>query len=115
MSRKNLDTEFYAIQIRRLAAMHQSGGGTLKIKKLVDNVIASMEAMLKFEEDVQVMKWSELFKNLDAYMSKFSDPNWMTIILYARRQISQKKSTAKTRYKNAQNAKSAPYSITRHR
>jgi len=37
-----LDTVFYAFQIRQLAARHQSGEDLRQIKNLVDDVIRSM-------------------------------------------------------------------------
>jgi len=43
--------------------------------------------------------WSELFKNLNTFTNKCSDPDWMTVIAYARRQVSRKKGAAKARLK----------------
>jgi len=104
-----LDTVVYAFQIRQLAARHQSGEDLRQIKNLVDDVIRSMEVNLKYhyhyhyhyhyQNRLHLKMWSELFKNLNTFTNKCSDPDWMTVIAYARRQVSRKKGAAKARLK----------------
>lgn len=95
------DTVFYALQIRRLAARHQAGEGLDDIKLMVDDIMRSIEEQYDYNYDyyLQMEKWAELFGNLDVYITKFSAPEWMTIIYYARRLVSRKKNNAKARLK----------------
>lgn len=97
--RNDFDTEFYALQIRQLAAQYQSGAELSEIKALVDKSIKSMESILQYDCDYQLQKWSELFESLHAYANKFSDPDWMTVMSYARKQVSRKKGAANARHK----------------
>lgn len=101
MLTEDFDTEAYAFQIRQLAAQYQSGANLSQIKRLVDLEIISMETNLKYhyQSRFHLNMWSSLFQNLNAYVTKHSDPKWLTVIVYARRQVSRKKGAAKTRIK----------------
>ncbi|MBZ6385914.1 hypothetical protein [Pantoea piersonii] len=101
MLRVDFNTEFYAFQIRQLAARYQCGEGLKDIEKLVDSVIISMEEKLKrdYVNRFHLEIWSQLFENLNAYINKFSDPAWMMVIAYAKRQVMRKKGAAKAKFK----------------
>lgn len=98
-----VDTQFYASEIRRLAIRHQARGSLSEAKVRVDDTIKSMQATLDYDCDLQIKKWSELFDNLGEYSNNHAAPEWKTVILYARGRVNCKRHSAKFRRKRFYN------------
>lgn len=96
---KKVDINDYALELRRIAAGYQSGEKLTEVKKKVDHLIDGMKAALTSDAQVQVQKWGELADALNVYMRKTADPDWSTIMAYARRKVNRSKQNAMYRRK----------------
>lgn len=97
----SFDTEFYVLKIRRMAAGFQSGECLNEIKESVDALIKIVEVQLRREPKSEVEGWAQLLCRLHGISRNTADPDWMTVIAYARRRINTKKHTAITRRKKS--------------
>lgn len=96
-----VDTQFYVLEIRRLAASYQMGDSLSEVRVRVDDTIKSMQAMLGYDSDYQAEKWAELFNELGAFSTNNADPEWHSVIAYARRKVNCKKHSAIFRCKRS--------------
>ena len=89
-----VDSHFYILQLRRLAARHQTGESLNTIMQDVEELIKSYEKKLGNDCDYQVASWGELSRKLTLFVRNTSDPRWVSVISYARKRINSKKQTA---------------------
>lgn len=87
MSALDLDVEIYAVQLRKLAAFHQSGTSIAEVKLRVDNTIQHMKDLLGKDKKHQTLKWNELLVALEKFSRNTADPKWMLVIRHAKHRI----------------------------
>lgn len=87
MNALELDVEIFAIQLRKLAAFHQSGTSIAEVKLQVDNTIQQMKDALVKDKIHQTQKWNELLVALEKFCSNNADPKWMLVIRHARHRV----------------------------
>jgi hypothetical protein len=90
----DFDVEFYAVQLRKLAAFHQSGKSLTEVKVQVDATIQHMKESLGKDKTQQVMKWDELLKALEKFNRNTAHPMWMAVIKHAKHRIKSRIQTA---------------------
>ncbi|MBK5013910.1 hypothetical protein [Pantoea sp. S62] len=91
---KNTESEYYLLQIRKLAARCQQGESYVSVKEQVRAVVESYKKLLGKNPHSQVKGWSALFDSLGGYLNNNSAPEWVSVIFYARKIINLKKHTA---------------------
>ncbi|MCG7368767.1 hypothetical protein OJE16_01310 [Pantoea tagorei] len=69
------------------------------VKKKVDGLIDTLKSSLASDAQLQVQAWSELAEALSHYMKNTADPDWTTIMAYARRKVNRSKQNAMFRRK----------------
>ncbi|MGK3123888.1 hypothetical protein ACCY16_07130 [Candidatus Pantoea formicae] len=98
-----LDIEFFALQLRKHAAAHQTGMCLQEAKHHVDLTLQQMKEVLGKDKVFQVLKWNELLAMLDKFNSNTQDPMWRTVINHARFRVKSRRSTiihARRRFKD---------------
>ncbi|MEZ3498390.1 hypothetical protein [Pantoea sp. KPR_PJ] len=90
----NIDIDNYALELRRIAASYQTGDTLSSVKKKVDELMDALKASLAHDSHLQVEKWSELAQALNLCMRNTADPNWTTVMAYARRKVNRSKQNA---------------------
>ena len=90
----DFDVEFYAVQLRKLAAFHQSGKSLTEVKMQVDATIQHMKETLGKDKTQQVVKWDELLTALEKFNRNTAHPMWMAVIKHAKRRIKSRIQTA---------------------
>lgn len=83
----DLDVEIYAVQLRKLAAFHQSGTSIAEVKLRVDNTIQHMKDLLGKDKAHQTLKWNELLVALEKFSRNTADPKWMLVIRHAKHRV----------------------------
>lgn len=88
----NIDVEFYALKIRRLASAHQSGMELKIAKTEADLILNSLKARFVQEgvaqdKCMQAQIWKRLLNSLKRYINSQIHPAWLTIIRYTSRQV----------------------------
>ena len=94
-----VDVDHYALELRRIAAGYQTGEKLPDVKKKVDGLIDTLKTTLASDAQQQVQTWSELADALSHYMKNTADPDWTTIMAYARRKVNRSKQNAMFRRK----------------
>ena len=85
----------YVIEIRKLAALHQSGTPFGEVKIRVDFVIQSIEDLSFKDKDFQFRLWSDLLFALEKYITVMAHPQWLDVIAHARNKIKIKRKNLK--------------------
>ncbi len=96
---KKVDIGHYALELRRIAAGYQTGETLPEVKKKVDGVIETLKTTLTSDAQIQVQKWGELADALSFYMKNTADPDWTTVMAYAKRKVNRSKQNAMFRRK----------------
>lgn len=94
-----VDIDHYALELRRIAAGYQTGEKLPDVKKKVDGLIDALKMTLASDAQLQVQKWSELAEALSFYMKNTADPDWTTVMSYAKRKVNRSKQNAMFRRK----------------
>ncbi|WP_313683791.1 hypothetical protein [Pantoea sp.] len=92
---KNIDINFFAIEIKKLAAEYQSGKALKEVKADVDELIQSIREIIGPDKEVQIEKWSFLLDALEGYRNCRADPAWSIVMSHAVRRIKSRRSSAK--------------------
>jgi hypothetical protein len=92
---KTIDINIFAIEIKKLAAEHQSGRPLREVKTDVDEVIQSLRVIIGPDKTVQIENWSFLLEALDRYRNSRADPKWSKVIAHAIKRIKSRRSSAK--------------------
>ncbi|MBP2197209.1 hypothetical protein [Pantoea cypripedii] len=92
---KTIDINIFAIEIKKLAAEHQSGRPLSEVKTDVDGVIQSLRVIIGPDKEAQIENWSFLLESLDGYRNSRADPKWSTVISHAIKRIKNRRSSAK--------------------
>ncbi|MFT4274036.1 MAG: hypothetical protein QM578_23790 [Pantoea sp.] len=92
---KTIDINFFAIEIKKLAAEHQSGRPLREVKTDVDGVIQSFRVIVGPDKVVQIEYWSFLLEALDGYRNSRADPKWSMVVAHAIKRIKSRRSSAK--------------------
>ncbi|RPD94684.1 hypothetical protein BBB56_20485 [Candidatus Pantoea deserta] len=90
----NIDINHYALELRRIAASYQTGDTLTDVKKKVDALMDALKAALASDTHLQVQKWSELAEALNNSMRNTADPDWTTVMAYARSKVNRSKQNA---------------------
>lgn len=94
MRENEIDINYYATEIRKLAAAHQAGESLNDVKGKVDRLIQQMKETLGNDKVWQAEKWDALLYELNIYLTNKVDPKWMTVISHAKFRIKSRKQTA---------------------
>ncbi|KJV48769.1 hypothetical protein VH86_09180 [Pantoea sp. BL1] len=94
LSALEVNVEIFAIQLRKLAAIHQSGTSIAEVKLQVDNTIQHMKDSLGKDKTLQALKWHELLIALEKFSRNTADPKWMLVIKHAKHRIKSRIQTA---------------------
>ena len=94
-----VDINHYALELRRIAASYQTGEKLTDVKKRVDALINSLKLSLASDAQLQVQKLSELAEALSFCMKNTADPDWTTVMAYAKRKVNRSKQNAMFRRK----------------
>lgn len=86
---------FFAIEIKKLAAEYQSGKVLQEVKADVDGLIQSIRESIGPDKKVQIEQWSILLEALEGYRNSRADPAWSIVISHAVRRIKSRRSSAK--------------------
>jgi len=93
MEAYNPDIDFFPLRLRKHAAAYQTGMSLREAKLNVDSTLHLLKTSLGDDKEFQLKKWTELLSSLDSYLSKTSDPLWITVINYARLRVKSRRST----------------------
>lgn len=94
MSDNEVDIQYYATEIRKLAAAHQAGEALIETKAKVDKLIQSMKDALSGDKNQQAQKWAALLAEMSIYLTNKVDPKWMTVISHAKTRIKSRRQSA---------------------
>ncbi|MGK3126446.1 hypothetical protein ACCY16_20225 [Candidatus Pantoea formicae] len=84
----------FAVQIRKLAAQHQTGRPLKEVKAEVDFLIQSIREALGPDKRFQIKIWSQLLAELEMYQNSRADPRWQRVISHAKFRVKSRKKTA---------------------
>lgn len=90
----NIDINNYALELRRIAASYQTGETLSDVKKRVDVLMDALKTSLPSDTQLQVQTWSELAVALNVSMRNTADPDWTTVMAYAKRKVNRSKQNA---------------------
>lgn len=93
MRENGLDLQFYVVEIRKIAAAHQSGLSLLEAKRQVDSTIQHMRINLRDDKSYQARQWSTLLDALKTYNRNTVDPRWAKVINHANFRIKSRLNT----------------------
>lgn len=91
---EKVDITFYALELRRIAAGFQTGEKLNEVKHKVDRTLEAFKALLVSDAERQVQRWNELAEALGGYMKNTADPDWTTVMAYAKRKVNRSKQNA---------------------
>ncbi len=94
MRENEIDINYYATEIRKLAAAHQAGETLNEVKTRVDDLIQQMKETLGSDKVWQAKQWEALLSELNIYLTNKVDPKWMTVISHAKFRIKSRRQTA---------------------
>lgn len=94
MRENEIDINYYATEIRKLAAAHQAGETLSAVKARVDSLIQRMKESLGSDKAWQAKNWEALLDQLNIYLTNKVDPKWMTVISHAKFRIKSRRQTA---------------------
>lgn len=81
---RNMDVEFYVLEIRRLAAKCQQGEPFVSARSEVNDLICSYKKVISKNPDYEILAWSVLIDHLEPYLLITAAPGWVEIVHYAR-------------------------------
>jgi len=84
LEKHEIDVEYYALEIRKLAAAHQSGMSLRDAKCSVDLLIQILKERMGPDKNIQAKVWNEFLEALDRYINGMADPAWLKVIAHAR-------------------------------
>lgn len=94
MEGTEVDIEYFAMELRKLAGSFQSGKGLKETKHEVDRLIDSIRNKLGPDKKVQISFWTALLHRLEFCNTPKADPRWIVIIRHANYRIKSRRYTA---------------------
>lgn len=90
----------YLLDIKKLAARHQSGADLADVKQQLDLILHEVRMALSSNRNHQDEVWAKLLLGIEGYRSSMSDPKWLDVMAYARFRLKSRRNTLANLKKN---------------